>query len=125
MPDETISESLPIGSRASRSSPSVAHAPMAADDIPELGLATGDGESAPSADELSVAFQATGVIDPGQSLGTDATGVLDATGPQRTDDRADFHLNPEVVSVPTGAFDPTRGGATGAFDPTEGATGAL
>jgi serine/threonine protein kinase/Flp pilus assembly protein TadD len=133
MPDETLDASPPIGLRAPGSSPHVDPAATAAD-VPDLGLATADGESAATADGLSVAFQATGVIAPDPSTGADATGVFDATGPQRTGATGGFVLNAQDVSMPTGAFDPTAG-ATGAFDPndlgdqavaqTEDATGAF
>ena len=79
-------------------------------------MATGDGEPAPTADGLSIAAQATGVVNPGQSNGFDATGVLEASGPQPFAATAAFDRNPQGGSGPTGAFAPTAG-ATGAYDP--------
>jgi serine/threonine protein kinase/regulator of sirC expression with transglutaminase-like and TPR domain len=117
MPDEIIDLSSPTASREPGASPRVEPAPTAAD-IPDLGLATADCESASSADELPMAFQATGAVDPGESNGMDATAALNARGTQPTDPTADFELNPQGRPGPTGAFDPTEVG-TGAYEPRD------
>ncbi len=115
MPDETIDLSSTIASRETGASPRVEPAATAAD-ITDRGWASTDCETAPSADELPIAFQATGAVDPGESSGMDATEALDANATQPIDPTGGYELNPQGRPGPTGAFDPTEVG-TGAYDP--------